>query len=64
MLHPLEESTIMCPYCGESFIILVDCSVTDQKYIEDCEVCCRPIEVHAAIYSDSQIQLSVSTDNE
>lgn len=25
--------------------MLLDCSVTAQRYVEDCEVCCRPIEV-------------------
>ena len=44
MLHPLEEAMITCPYCGEPISLLVDCSVPEQHYIEDCEVCCRPIE--------------------
>jgi hypothetical protein len=32
-----------CPYCGESIEILVDDSVEQQNYIEDCSVCCCPI---------------------
>lgn len=32
-----------CPYCGERFELIVDPSVDDQSYIEDCFVCCRPI---------------------
>ena len=35
---------IQCPYCGEIIEILVDTSAGDQEYIEDCQVCCRPIE--------------------
>jgi hypothetical protein len=34
---------ISCPYCGEEFELLVDGSVEEQEYIEDCYVCCRPI---------------------
>jgi Cysteine-rich CPXCG len=35
---------IDCPYCGESFETAVDTSCGSQQYIEDCPVCCRPIE--------------------
>jgi hypothetical protein len=32
-----------CPYCGERFETRVEISAGAQEYIEDCEVCCRPI---------------------
>lgn len=32
-----------CPYCGETFETGVDASAGAQEYIEDCQVCCRPI---------------------
>ncbi|MBT8116907.1 MAG: CPXCG motif-containing cysteine-rich protein [Gammaproteobacteria bacterium] len=35
-----------CPYCGEAFDTEVDTSAGSQDYIEDCPVCCRPIEFH------------------
>jgi hypothetical protein len=41
----LEPSRIDCPYCGEGFDISVDCSAGDQQYVEDCPVCCQPIEI-------------------
>jgi len=35
-----------CPYCYQSISMVLDTSIDGkQKYIEDCEVCCRPIEV-------------------
>ncbi|HYM87222.1 MAG TPA: CPXCG motif-containing cysteine-rich protein [Pseudoxanthomonas sp.] len=40
---PIE--TIQCPYCGESIDLVVDDSVDHQQYVEDCHVCCRPINV-------------------
>ena len=64
MLHPLEEHTIMCPYCGEFFTVLIDCSVADQHYIEDCEVCCKPIEFHAVVTADANLELTVHSENE
>ena len=42
------EYFFACPYCGERISMLVDTSV-GQTYIEDCEVCCRPIEVRYTV---------------
>lgn len=39
-----EEVSVECPYCGEAISIVVDTSVDEQEYVEDCSVCCRPIE--------------------
>lgn len=39
-----EEVSVECPYCGEGITIVVDTSVDEQEYVEDCSVCCRPIE--------------------
>jgi len=39
-----DETEVICPYCGECFTIGVDASVEQQSYIEDCYVCCRPIQ--------------------
>jgi len=40
-----DEVKVRCPYCGESIWILVDRSVDEQRYVEDCQVCCRPMEL-------------------
>jgi len=39
-----EEVSVECPYCGESITVVVDTSAAEQEYVEDCSVCCRPIE--------------------
>ena len=41
----LDSAWINCPYCGESLEVAVDYSAGEQDYIEDCQVCCRPIEL-------------------
>jgi len=38
------EHFFQCPYCWESISILVDTSIPSQTYVEDCEVCCNPME--------------------
>lgn len=42
-MNQLIEKYIECPYCGETINILIDSSDLDQQYIEDCQVCCKPI---------------------
>ncbi len=41
----LEVVNQTCPYCDEPIELVVDCSVLSQEYIEDCQVCCRPMTV-------------------
>jgi hypothetical protein len=41
-----------CPYCGEQIEIVVDLSVSEQTYVEDCSVCCRPIVFGVSIDED------------
>lgn len=38
--------TQACPYCGEPTTFAIDPSAGDQQYVEDCQVCCRPIVLH------------------
>ena len=42
-LNQLTEKSIRCPYCGETIEVLIDSADLDQQYIEDCQVCCKPI---------------------
>ncbi len=41
----MTEHEFSCPYCGEIISMLLDLSAGGQSYIEDCEVCCRPIQI-------------------
>jgi hypothetical protein len=41
----LTEQSVHCPFCGEALTLLLDPSAGSQTYIEDCEVCCRPMQI-------------------
>ena len=41
-----EFVAVRCPYCGERLQTRVDLTADEACYVEDCEVCCRPIEFH------------------
>ena len=47
------EHYFICPYCGEQISMVLDLSVRGQTYVEDCEVCCNPIEISYSVEDDS-----------
>lgn len=63
-LDGLYEKQIVCPYCGEPIGVLVDPEEVGQHYIEDCQVCCKPIVF--VVYEDSSgdIQVDVQSEDE
>lgn len=60
----LPHLSIRCPYCGESIALLVDDSAGGQRYIEDCQVCCRPIVVTVRVEEDGALRIQAGTENE
>ena len=55
---------LQCPYCGENIEVLVDCSVGHQNYIEDCQVCCRPIEFDVTVDHEGHPSVIATHENE
>jgi hypothetical protein len=60
----LTEKTISCPYCDEAITVLVDDSVPEQRYVEDCEVCCRPIVMDVSVDADGDVAVIARSENE
>ena len=55
------EHFFQCPYCWERISMLLDTSLTSAIYIEDCEVCCRPVQIRFS-FSDGEL-LNFSAEN-
>jgi transcription elongation factor Elf1 len=51
-MNPMEHY-FLCPYCGEEISMVLDLSVRSQTYVEDCEVCCNPIEIRYTVADDT-----------
>jgi hypothetical protein len=51
-----EFVTVRCPYCGEAFGTTVDLSAGASTYVEDCQVCCQPIEMELRVTDEGQLQ--------
>ena len=49
------EYAFACPYCDAEISMLLDPSVAAQRYVEDCEVCCNPIEIEYAVEEDEVV---------
>ncbi|MBI3774381.1 MAG: CPXCG motif-containing cysteine-rich protein [Gammaproteobacteria bacterium] len=60
----LDAHLIGCPYCGEQIEILIDVSAGDQDYIEDCQVCCKPINLSIHIDHEGDLSVSARSDDE
>ena len=63
-MFELESHKGQCPYCGETIELLIDCSVAEQDYIEDCQVCCRPISVSVSVNYQGELSVHLAHENE
>ena len=64
--HPrgmLEDASYTCQSCGETIVVGVDPSAgSEQEYVEDCPVCCRPHVLRLAIARDGQVTLDARAE--
>lgn len=56
-----HEQFFNCPHCAQSISMLVDLSVSAQSYIEDCEICCRPVEISYEVLDDEIIRFEANS---
>lgn len=62
-MDPIGAALVSCPYCGEANTLVLDHSAGEQSYIEDCRVCCRPIEVSVRA-AGGHMKVEVRRDDE
>lgn len=63
-MSALESVLIQCPYCWEMLDVSVDPSEPEQEYVEDCQVCCRPIVMHVVFDDDLTPHVTARAENE
>lgn len=64
MINQLEARKVQCPYCGETIEVLIDTSIPEQQYIEDCQVCCRPINFDVLVGFGGELGVVVRGEDE
>lgn len=55
------EHFFQCPHCWQDISMLLDKSVSQQSYIEDCEVCCNPIQIHVQFKNNELVEFQVTS---
>jgi len=63
-MNELDPREIDCPYCGETIEVFIDTSELPSRYIEDCQVCCRPINFDVSEDYEGDIAVRVSGEND
>ena len=56
----IVDHRISCPYCGEPMEVVIDMSAGSQSYIEDCQICCRPMQI--SFETEGEYLSSVAVD--
>ena len=60
----MDSQVIHCPYCGEPIEVAVGWSVKQQEYVEDCQVCCRPITLTVGIDDEHGAQIEARAESD
>lgn len=60
----LDTCEIDCPCCGERISIVVDASVGAAEYVEDCEVCCRPLVLTVDVDEQGEATIHARSEND
>lgn len=63
-MNALETIAIRCPYCGRRIDITVDATAPEQVYIEDCQICCHPIQLQITVDDEGRISVATARDSD
>ncbi len=60
----MDAHVIQCPCCGEQIEVLVDYSIRRQEYVEDCQVCCKPMRLSIKINDERGAEIDARPETE
>jgi len=63
-MNALAHEHVNCPYCGEIIDVLIDQEEAGHQYVEDCQVCCRPITFTISTDINGDLSISAHDENE
>ena len=56
--QPPDTDFYICDACGEEIVIPLDpFQGSEQEYVEDCPVCCRPNVIHVEVDEDGDVRV-------
>lgn len=63
-MNSQDDIEVQCPYCGQLIVIMIDCSIERQQYVEDCHVCCQPILLDIEVDDEGVASLLAVREND
>tara|TARA_B100001094_G_scaffold318663_1_gene362525 strand:+ start:173 stop:373 length:201 start_codon:yes stop_codon:yes gene_type:complete len=60
-INKMLEHYFDCPHCWENQLKMIDSSISNQSFIEDCEVCCNPLEFNLTLSENELTSFSVNS---
>lgn len=63
-MNELINQKVDCPYCGEWIEVLIDGSEEEQRYVEDCQVCCCPIIFNVTSAMNGEVSVWLQREDE
>lgn len=58
-----DEASYICESCGEEIVVPIDISAgSEQKYPEDCPVCCCPNVVRVEVDEEGEVRVWASRE--
>ncbi|MCA9602494.1 MAG: CPXCG motif-containing cysteine-rich protein [Polyangiales bacterium] len=57
-----DEVSVQCPFCYEEQLLVVDPG-TEGSFVQDCDVCCRPWQVHVSRSESGELEVTVERGN-
>ncbi|NRA42238.1 MAG: CPXCG motif-containing cysteine-rich protein [Pseudomonadales bacterium] len=63
-MYQLFEKSINCPYCAAQIEVVINSEDCGQSYIEDCQVCCRPINFLIGSDTGQEPSVEVFSEND
>ena len=58
------EHYFECPHCWQNQLKIIDPSVREQSFIEDCEVCCNPNKLSIVVSEGHITSIQIDSGNE
>ena len=60
-INTMLEHYFDCPHRCENQLKMIDSSISNQSFIEDCEVCCNPLEFNLTLSENELTSFSVNS---
>jgi hypothetical protein len=57
-----ETGSVLCPFCGQYFDLVIETSQPEQQFTIDCEICCRPLQVSVTCEAGEIVELRAAGD--